>query len=147
MSGVTEREIVGPETYNHLRDYIFSTDFLEPLKATEQATKRGHCFAMREHISTTLPRYKADAKKKGITPVSERVYRRVLSSKVSAWCVCDYYLHTQVLTVHAGVYQLQEGSHHVQNMSPFGMAWDLGQGQEAAQSDGGQGVLGHQYSQ
>ena len=82
MSTVTEREIVSGETYTHLRDYVFSTDFLEPVKATEQAVKRGHCFAIREAISTTLPRYKAHAKKKGITPVSERVYRRVLSSKV-----------------------------------------------------------------
>jgi hypothetical protein len=82
IAAVTEREVVQPATYDHLRDYIFSSDFLEPVKATEQAIKRGHCFAIRERATTTLPRYRKDAKDKGITPVSEKVYRRVLSSKV-----------------------------------------------------------------
>ena len=82
ISAVTEREVISPVTYNHLRDYIFSSDFLEPLKATEQATKRGHCYAMRERIATTFPRYQADAKAKGIPHVSKQVYRRILSSKV-----------------------------------------------------------------
>ena len=78
---VLERKIVNPDTYKHLRDYIFSNEFLEPLKATEQATKRGHCFAMRQRIATTFPRYQENAKKKGIDPVSRRVYRWILSSK------------------------------------------------------------------
>lgn len=82
ISAVREREVISPATYSHLRDYIFSSDFLEPLKATEQATKRGHCYAMRERIATTLPRYRAEAKAKGIPPVSKEVYRRILSSKV-----------------------------------------------------------------
>ena len=30
---LTERHIVSPETYQHLREFVFSTDFLEPLKA------------------------------------------------------------------------------------------------------------------
>jgi len=79
---VMEREVIKPETYKHLRVYIFSNTFLETLKASEQNTRRGHCFALRERATTTLPRYRADAKAKGITPVSEKVYRRALSSKV-----------------------------------------------------------------
>ena len=78
---VRERKIVTPAQYQHLKDYIFSPSFLEATKATEHATKRGHCFAMRERIATTMPRYRADAKGKGITPVGERVYRWILSSK------------------------------------------------------------------
>jgi hypothetical protein len=78
---VTERKIVNPDTYKHLRDYIFSNEFLEPIKATEQATKRGHCFAMRCRIATTFPLYQENAKKKGIAPVSRRLYRWILSSK------------------------------------------------------------------
>ena len=53
-----ERQIVSPEQYDHLREWVFSTDFLEPLKATEQATQRGHCFAIREAATTTFERYK-----------------------------------------------------------------------------------------
>ena len=34
VSSVTEREIILPESYDHLRKYIFSTDFLETLKVT-----------------------------------------------------------------------------------------------------------------
>ena len=56
-STCTERHVVSPDTYDHLRDWIFSTDFLEPLKATEQATQRGHCFAVREAAKTTFQRY------------------------------------------------------------------------------------------
>ena len=82
VSAVTEREVISPATYKHLTEYIFSSDFLEPLKATEQATKRGHCYAMRERISTTFPIYRAHAIDKGVRPVSKEVYRRVLSSKV-----------------------------------------------------------------
>ena len=55
---LTERHVVSAQTYDHLREWVFSTDFLEPLKATEQATKRGHCFAIREAISSTYERYK-----------------------------------------------------------------------------------------
>ena len=55
----TERFVVSVETFDHLKDWVFSTDFLEPVKATEQATKRGHCFAIREAARTTFERYKA----------------------------------------------------------------------------------------
>ena len=61
---VTERHIISAKTFNHLRDFIFSTNFLEPLKASEQATQRGHCFAVREAASTTFKRYRQDASNK-----------------------------------------------------------------------------------
>ena len=35
---LTERYVVSPQTYDHLREWVFSRDFLEPLKATEQET-------------------------------------------------------------------------------------------------------------
>ena len=63
---VTEKHIVSPATYKHLRDWIFDTDFLEQLKATEQSTQRGHCFAIREAWSETWVRYKKDAAEKGV---------------------------------------------------------------------------------
>ena len=78
----TERHVVSAVTYEHLRSWIFSTDFLEPLKATEQSTKRGHCFAVKEALAQTWERYKVSAKKKGVEHVSERVYRRILGQKI-----------------------------------------------------------------
>lgn len=72
---LTERHVVTAATYNHLRDWIFDTDFLEILKATEQATQRGHCFAIREAAEATHKRYKASAQKVGVSPVPIRVYR------------------------------------------------------------------------
>ena len=40
-SRMTERHVVSAKTYNHLRDWIFSTDFVETTKASEQSTQRG----------------------------------------------------------------------------------------------------------
>ena len=74
---LTERHIVTPETFNHLRGWIFSTDFLEPLKASEQSTQRGHCFAVKEAATATFLRYQQSAYKKKVDPVSERVYRSI----------------------------------------------------------------------
>ena len=79
---VRERHVISPATFDHLRDYIFSTDFVEPLKASEQAIRRGHCFAVREAIRSAYPRYRADATKKAIDPVACKVFRRIFSSKV-----------------------------------------------------------------
>ena len=81
-SRLTERHVVTKETFNHLRDWIFSTDLLEPLKASEQSTQRGHCFAVKEAATTTYPRYQQSADDKGVDAVTERVYRRVLSQRV-----------------------------------------------------------------
>ena len=78
----TERHIVSPQTYEHLRDYVFSPEFIEPLKASEQSIRLGHCFAIREAITASYPRYCKHAEEKGVSPVSLRVYKRVLSSKV-----------------------------------------------------------------
>ena len=52
-----ERHVISAETFEHLQKWIFSTDLLEPLKASEQSTQRGHCFAVKEAASTTFPRY------------------------------------------------------------------------------------------
>ena len=52
-----ERHVISPDTFEHLQQWIFSTDLLEPLKASEQSTQRGHCFAVKEAASTTFPRY------------------------------------------------------------------------------------------
>ena len=71
----SERHIVTPETFAHLRDWVFNTNFLEPLKASEQNTQRGHCFAIRESLSTTYVRYKENATQAKVDPVSDRVYR------------------------------------------------------------------------
>ena len=84
-SRMTERHVVSAETFNHLKDWIFSTDFLEPLKASEQSTQRGHCFAVKEAASSTLPRYRESADAAGVDPVSERVYRSVRA--------CDYMIY------------------------------------------------------
>ena len=81
-SRLTERHVITKETFNHLRDWIFSTDLLELLKASEQSTQRGHCFAVKEAASTTFPRYQQSADNKGVDAVTERVYRRVLSQRV-----------------------------------------------------------------
>ena len=72
---MTERHVVSAESYNHLRDWIFSTDFLEPTKASEQSVQRGHCFAVKEAASTTFPRYQKSADAAGVDAVSERTYR------------------------------------------------------------------------
>jgi len=82
-----ERHIVSPETYKHLREWIYSPDFLEPLKATEQATQQGHCFAVREAIATTFTRYQKHAQEKEVEHVSERVYRYV-PRPMQSYCVC-----------------------------------------------------------
>ena len=79
---LTERHVVSPDTYNHLLKWIYSTDFLEPLKATEQATQRGHCFAVREALEATYVRYKENAIAAKCEGVSERVYKRVLGQKI-----------------------------------------------------------------
>jgi hypothetical protein len=71
----TERHVVSAESFNHLKEWIFSTDFLEPLKASEQSTQRGHCFAVKEAAATTFPRYQKNADTAGVDPVSERIYR------------------------------------------------------------------------
>lgn len=76
---IRERVIVRPETYKHLREWIFSPEFVEQLKASEQATQRGHCFGVREAVTTTFKRYKKQAEEKGLEHVSERVYRCVHS--------------------------------------------------------------------
>jgi len=55
---VTEKHVVSVATYNHLRDWIFNTDFIEQLKATEHATQRCQCFGVREAASSTYPRYR-----------------------------------------------------------------------------------------
>lgn len=78
----TEKHIISPETFKHLRDWIFNTDFLELLKATEQSTQRGHCFAVREAATETLKRYKTSAVNAGVEPISEDVYRKVLRQKI-----------------------------------------------------------------
>lgn len=96
----TERHVISAETFEHLQKWIFSTELLETLKATEQSTQRGHCFATKEALSTTWPRcvlsvrepkphtqpfshtrYTKDAESKGVEPVAERVYRRSLTQK------------------------------------------------------------------
>lgn len=77
QSRLTERHVITPESFNHLKQWIFSTDQLEPLKASEQSTQRGHCFAVKEAASTTFPRYQADADQQGVDAVTERVYRCV----------------------------------------------------------------------
>ena len=79
---VRERHVISPATYDHLRDYIFSNDFVEPLKASEQAIRRGHCFAVREAISSSYPRYREHAIKNDIKPVSLKVFKRIFASKV-----------------------------------------------------------------
>jgi hypothetical protein len=56
-STILERHLVSPETFEHLRSFIFSTDFLETLKASENNTTRGHLFAVREAAASTYPRY------------------------------------------------------------------------------------------
>ena len=90
-SRLQERHVVSVETFNHLRGWIFDTDFLEPLKASEQSTERGHCFAVKEAAATTFPRYQQDADRQGVDPVSERVYRRVITQKVCVSAsVCAY---------------------------------------------------------
>ena len=53
---LTEKHVVTPETFKHLCEWIFSTDFLEPLKASEQTTERGHCFAVKEAATRTFVR-------------------------------------------------------------------------------------------
>ena len=77
-----ERHVISPETFDHLHKWIFSTDLLEPLKASEQSTQRGHCFAVKESASTTFPRYQKSADEQGVDAVTERVYRRVLNQRV-----------------------------------------------------------------
>ena len=79
---LTERHVVSPATYKHLLNWIYSPAFLEPLKATEQATQRNHCFAVREAIEATFGRYKEDARKENCEGVSMRVYKRVLGNKI-----------------------------------------------------------------
>jgi len=81
-SRMTERHVVSAESFNHLRDWIFSTDFLEPLKASEQSTKRGHCFAVKEAATTTFPRYQKSADDAGVDAVSERIYRCVHVARI-----------------------------------------------------------------
>ena len=93
----TERHIVSPDTYRHLRDWIFSTNFLEPLKATEQATQRGHCFAVREAVESTFPRYKLSAQAAHVEGVSERVYKRVLGQKIFTKYRKDHCMCTKCL--------------------------------------------------
>lgn len=65
-----ERHVVSVDTFNHLRKWIFDTDFLEPMKASEQSTERGHCFAVKEAAATTFPRYQQDADRAGVDPVT-----------------------------------------------------------------------------
>ena len=77
-----ERHVISPETFEHLQEWIFSTDLLETIKAGEQSTQRGQCFAVKEALSSTYPRYLQHADKKEVDPVTERVYRRVLSQRV-----------------------------------------------------------------
>ena len=74
---LAERHVITPETFNHLKEWIFSTDLLEATKASEQSTQRGHCFAVKEAASTTFPRYQTNADEQGVDAVSERVYRCV----------------------------------------------------------------------
>ena len=76
---VRERHVISPATYDHL---VFSSDFVEPLKASEQAIRRGHCFAIREAISSSYPRYREDAIKHGVNPVALKVFKRIFASKI-----------------------------------------------------------------
>ena len=52
-----ERVIVSPKTFDHLKDWVFNTGFVETLKASEQNQKRGHCFGLKETPEATYPRY------------------------------------------------------------------------------------------
>ena len=79
---LTERHCISAATYEHLRGWIFNKKFLETLKASEQSTQRGHCFAVKEAIRRTFKSYKESAAKKGVNHVGERVYRRVLGHKI-----------------------------------------------------------------
>ena len=109
VPNLRERHVISPATFEHLQEWIFSTDLLEPVKASEQSTQRGHCFATKEAVTSTFPRYtnpnpnpnlnpnpipdsplhalthhryQSHADKQGVDPVSERVYRRVLTQRV-----------------------------------------------------------------
>ena len=81
-SQMTERHVVSAATFDHLRDWIFSTDFLEPVKASEQSTQRGHCFAVKEAATSTFPRYQKSADAAGVDAVSERIYRCVHLARI-----------------------------------------------------------------
>ena len=91
-----ERAIVTPKQLDHLEKFVFTNEFLEPLKATENNSKRGHRFAYKESLSTTYPRYRKHAEAEGIRAVSERVYRQVFSNK--AFVPYKKVLHTQTHT-------------------------------------------------
>ena len=135
-SRLTERHVVTKETFNHLRDWIFSTDLLEPVKASEQSTQRGHCFAVKEAVTTTFPRYQKSADAKGVDAVTE----------IKGLQVCIPQLNLSILTcnpypnqagfVSAGIYQIPQGPLHVHNMSSQRLAWHLGQRQKSHQSIG-----------
>jgi hypothetical protein len=106
---IQEKNCISPKTFDHLKDWVFNTDFVETLKASEQNRKRGHCYGVKEDLEATFPRlhdittsacthtrtpagtntshthtrrYKADGLEKGVATVSRRVYRRVLRDKV-----------------------------------------------------------------
>ena len=81
-ASLTERHVISADTFDHLLEWIFSTNLLETLKATEQSTQRDHCFVVKEALATTFPRYQKNADEKGVEPVSQRVYRRTLTQKV-----------------------------------------------------------------
>lgn len=77
-----EKHVITAATYEHLRDFIFDTDFLEPLKASEQSVQRGHCYATKEAVESTYKRYVDSTDAKEVDAVSLRVYRRVLGQKI-----------------------------------------------------------------
>ena len=52
-----ERHVISADTFDHLLEWIFSTNLLETLKVSEQSTQRGHCFAVKEALCTTYPRF------------------------------------------------------------------------------------------
>ena len=44
----------------------------------------GHCYALKETVNASWPRYRESAQEQGVKPVSRKVYARVLVDKVSA---------------------------------------------------------------
>jgi hypothetical protein len=105
----TERQVVSPRTFDHLKKWIFNAGFVETLKASEQNVKRGHSYGLKESPEATYPRwwplcppppphthihrhtrrYVVDAEKVDASPVSRRVYRRVLRDKLFVRvCIC-----------------------------------------------------------
>lgn len=126
---ISERHVVTPETYEHLRKWIFSTELLEPLKASEQSTQRGHCFANKEAVSATFSRYQKSADQAAVDPVSERVYRSCIHTHTRTHpsptpIALALTTHPQASSFTEGLHKIPQGSLHVHHMSAKRMAWD-----------------------